>query len=227
MHEKRRHTRVIIESLSIKCTMHFATEVQLLNISPNGACIVLNKQLEMGSRYTLHIKTPDNDISLKGAVIWERISGSQMKERGEIFPRYEVGIKFDNIFTDDGASLIDFIDNNVLPKQFKIRLQGLRVKIIEPDSAVVQDHKNCNVIRISEGGMLIETEKKLDLESRFEMELILPKYRRPLKFLGRVASSLAMTDKVPMRYGAGIEFIEMSEKDGTRLRKFIDSLQVF
>jgi c-di-GMP-binding flagellar brake protein YcgR len=226
MHEKRRHTRIIIESLEIKCKMHFATEVQLVNISPNGACISLNKQLNMGSSYTLQIQSPDSDIAVKGVVIWERIAGSQRKDGDEIFPRYEVGLKFDNIFTDKGSSLIDFIETNVLTKQFKIRLMGLRVKLVEPKSTVVRDHKTYNVIRISEGGMFIETGKKFDLNSTFNMEMKLPKDRQALKFIGRIASSVAMVDKVPMRYGAGIEFIEMNDKDRTKLKKFIDTLQI-
>jgi Tfp pilus assembly protein PilZ len=211
--------------MDVRCKMHFDTDVQLLNISMSGACLGLNKSLAMGSEYNMHIESGDTSISLNGVVIWERIAGSEKKQNGEVLPSYEVGIEFRDIFTEKGNDLVRFIEHNVSPKRSKVRLRGLRVKVIKPDmSTVVENHRSYQVLKISESGMLIETEKQFELENAFKMEIDLPKEKESIQFRGRVASSLIMPKTIPMRYGTGIEFLEISKNDRLRLKQFIETL---
>lgn len=225
--EQRRYTRIKIRSMDIKCKMHYATDVRLLNISFNGACIRLNRQLKIGNEYILHIESGTRTISVKGVVVWERMVKLQdNKQGGGKTATYEAGINFSDVVTDSGANLLDFIDRNIFLKQSRVRLRGLRVKVINPEtSTVLSNHKTFSIIKLSPGGMLIETGQSVELEDRFMMEIMVPKMKMPVKFLGRVASCVKIPDSIPECYGVGIEFLKMSREDTSRLKKFIDSLQ--
>jgi hypothetical protein len=71
------------------------------------------------------------------------------------------------------------------------------------------------------GGMLIETGQALKEESKFRMQLLLPEEKRPVVFIGRVASCLETVGK-KASYDVGVEFLDMPEKDRARLKEFID-----
>jgi hypothetical protein len=187
--EKRKHTRVRIQSMDVKCAVRFDTEVSLLNISQSGACISLTKPLVMGKEYALHIETEGKTHSINGIVIWERIAGSEKNVKSEILPCYEVGLSF----------------------------KGTHV----------EDFSNYRIIRISESGMGIETDQTFDPDNKFRMELMLPGEKRPVQFVGRVASCLKISERIPVSFDTGIEFLEMSTEDQSLLKKFITSIRKF
>ena len=130
MLEQRRYTRIKIKSMDVKCKVHYDTDVKILNISFNGACISLSRQLKIGNEYVLHIESSGKTIAVKGVVVWERLVKLQRnRQGGDKIPTYEVGINFREILTDKGANLLDYIDRNIFLKQSRVRLRGLRVKI--------------------------------------------------------------------------------------------------
>jgi c-di-GMP-binding flagellar brake protein YcgR len=228
MEERRKHRRFIIEGMDIRCKMLVSTEVRLLNISFGGAALSVSEKLKMGGEYTLKIESEESVISVPGVVVWEKMTELKKNERGEMVPRYEVGMRFKDVFTYKGNELIDFIESNILEKKFKVRLQGLRVNITEPEKATILGyHKNYSVKMISLGGMLLETDLNLEVDSRFQMELALPEDKEQVQFLGRVAYCSEISGKMPRRYDAGIEFIEMEEDGKKKLKEFIDLLQSF
>jgi c-di-GMP-binding flagellar brake protein YcgR len=226
MKENRQQKRFIIEDMDIQCRMLFATEVKLTNISLNGASLILNKKLNIGNRYILHIQSKDREIKLKGSVVWEKIAKLKRNERGENVPIYEVGLRFDDVLADKGVKLIDFIESNVITKNLKARLRGLRVNIIQPEKTTIFGYgKNFTVLRLGLGGMLIETKQRMDIDLKYSMEINFPEGEQSIKLLGRIASCLEIPETSPKRYDVGIEFIEISEKDSSKLKEFIDFLQ--
>ena len=228
MEERRKHRRFIIEGMDIHCKMLFATEVRLLNISFGGAALSLSEKLNMGGEYTLKIESEESVVSVPGIVVWERMTELKKNERGEMVPHYEVGIQFKDVFTYKGTELIEFIESNIVEKKLKVRLKGLRVNIVEPEKATILGyHKDYTVKMISLGGMLLETDLKLEVDNRFHMELSFPEEKEQVQFLGRVAYCSEISGKIPTRYDAGIEFVEMEEEGKKKLKEFIDLLQSF
>lgn len=226
--DKRKHTRVRIQSMDVKCTMRFDTEVALLNLSQSGACISLTKPLVMGKEYALHVETDGRTLSIKGIVVWERIAGSEKNVKGEVLPCYEVGLSFEHIYTEQGKELFQLLEDNVVPKPSRVRLKGLRVKVLKTDmSTHVEDFSNYKIIRISESGMGIETDQPFDLDNKFRMELALPGEKQPVQFVGRVASCLKISERIPVIFDTGIEFLEMGADNRSRLKKFITSIRKF
>ena len=226
MKEKRRFKRFLIEGMDIKCRVFFSTEVRILNISFGGVALSLNKRLNMGERYTLKIESEGNTISLDGVVIWEKMTSLTSEVKGKKFPIYEAGMRFNDVLTGKGADLFNFISGNISDKTITTRVQGLRVKIIQPEKTVILDDRDSYYVKmIGLGGMLIESKEELDFEDTFLMEMSLPEDINPIKFRGKTAYCREIQDTTPKRYDTGIEFIEMNEKDSARLKEFIDILQ--
>jgi hypothetical protein len=158
---------------------------------------------------------------LKCVVVWEKIAGFQTRAHGETVPIYEAGLRFDDVSTGDSDKIADLIESDILSQGLKARLSGLRVEVVEPEKAIV---KNCHVMRIDTEGMLIETKQPLDVEGKLRMELTLPDSKQSIKFLASATFSTGIPDIKPKYYNTMIEFIEMSKKDKSRLKKFVDSL---
>ncbi len=226
MQERRQHKRFIVEGMDIHSKMLFATEVNLLTISLGGASISLHKRLSIGSEYTLRIEYKDRTFSLKGTVVWEKLVDYRKNERGETVPIYEAGIQFKDVLTEKGTELIDFIEESIIPEPIKLRLKGTRVKIIKPEKTTILDYYTTyNVKKVSLGGMLIETDHEIEVNTKFQMELIFPDEKGSVKFRGRITSSLEIPDKTPNFYNTGIEFVEMSKEERGKLKEFINYLE--
>ncbi len=228
MQEKRRYKRVIIKNSDVHRKVRLTTDVKILNISPVGASVSLDKRLNIGSEYTLRFQRKDAPVSLKCVVVWEKIAGLQTRAHGETVPMYEAGLRFGDVSMDDSDKIIDLIESDILSqglrarlRGLRTRLRGLRVEVVEPEKAIV---KNCHVMRIDMEGMLIETEQPLDVEGKLRMELTLPGSKQPVKFLASAAFSTGIPDINPKCYDTMIEFVEMSKEDKSRLKEFVDSL---
>jgi hypothetical protein len=226
MKERRRFKRFSIEGMEVKCKMFFVTEVEVLNISVGGVALSLNKRLNMGEEYTLNIESESNAISLKGVVVWEKMTSPASNVRGGKMPVYEVGMRFEEVLTGKGAALLNFISDNISGKAIKTRIQGFRVKILQPGKTVLLDDRDSYAVKmIGLGGMLIEGKEALDTEGRFLMEMNFAEEMKPIRFHGRIAYCREIPGKIPQRYETGIEFVQMDEKDSSRLKEFIDILQ--
>ena len=218
--------RFLIEGMDVQCRTFFTTEVTILNMSVGGVALSLNKSLNMGQKYTLKIESQNNTMSLEGVVVWEKMTNLTREVKGKKFLIYEAGMKLDEVLTEKGANLLNFMSRNMSDKAIKTRVQGLRVKIIPPEKTVILDDRdNYFVKMIGLGGMLIEGKEQLDIDDIFSMEMSFSEDIKPIKFLGRTAYCVEIPDKTPLRYDTGIEFIEMNETDKERLKTFIDVLQ--
>ena len=220
--EKRRHNRYIVDDMEINGQMLFATEVKVNNISISGVSLKADRRLDIGKEYTLKLGDSDNVFSLKGIVVWSSISETKKNVHGELVPIYTAGIKFSNVLTGRLMEIINFIEEHKRDQEH--RLSGLRFSIKGPGKAILKVPSSYKVVKLSMGGMLIKSLEPLDIESRFPMEISLPE-DRPINFIGRVAScSLIENDEPVNHYDIGIEFLDMQEGDGERLKKFIDFL---
>ncbi|HDZ61658.1 MAG TPA: hypothetical protein ENH40_00740 [Nitrospirae bacterium] len=226
MLEQRRYTRLIIKSMDMKCKLHFDAEAKVVNISLDGACISSDRPLKIGSNYELRLMSGNEVITVDGEIVWEKIVQPKKDAKGSgKAPVYHVGIKFRDVLTDKGRHILDFLKENSLFKRLKLRLKGVRVKIIKPKTrTVLTDYRNYTVVKLSLGGMLLETDRPMKLEDRHTMELSLPKSKQPIKFKGRIASCAEIPNEIPRRYGSGIEFFDMSDRDRARLSRFINLL---
>ncbi len=223
MIEHRRHNRYAVEELDIHGKILWTTEVKIHNISLGGAQVSLNRRLNIGSEYILKLMYKDDEmVPVKGVVVREELSGSMKNERGEVVPIYMAGIEFKDVVTGKGSELIAFIEK--ISNTPSLRLKGVRVKLHIPKKALVDFPQTYSVKKISQGGMLIEFQEELPLESKIPMEIIFPDNSNQVMFLGRIASCALVPGKTPNHYDIGVEFVEISEADRAKIEKFLKSL---
>lgn len=226
MRERRRYKRLVTEGLGVQCRMQFRTNAELLNISSSGASISLDRRLNIGNEYGLYMDCQDISILLKGVVVWEKIAGSKRNEKGEVIPIYEAGIRFNNVLTEKGVEIVNFIEKNIPPSKFRIRLRGVRVEITNHGKTTITDyHKSCYVLKISLGGMLLETDERLNIDDKYNLEINLLERNDSIRFVGRVASVIEVSKKISPYYETGIEIVDISEEDKARLKEFINYLE--
>jgi hypothetical protein len=164
-------------------------------------------------------------ISVKGSVVWSKISGTKKGSRDDVIPIYSAGMRFGDMTGEKTYELANFIERVThATYEDARRLSGLRFNmrfpISAPGRALLGLSEHYRVRKLSLGGMLIESTGPLAIEDRIPMELFLPGERR-IQFIGRIASSFAAPDVDPPNYDIGIEFFEMPDDDKSALKEFI------
>jgi len=227
MQDNRRHKRFTLNVLEVNGKMMFATEVKVIDISIGGISLKANRRLNIGSEYSLKLDDKDRVISLKGAVIWSSLSAAKNGPDGEVVPIYAAGLKFTNMSTERITELLNFIEGH---KKEEVNVTGgcrlnIRFHIDEAEKAVLNLPSSCKVKEISLGGMLIECEQDLVIESTIPMTL--STYDDKLiRLMGRVASCRVIYGGGGKQYAVGIEFLDLTEKDREILATFIDCCTV-
>jgi hypothetical protein len=199
----------------------FTTSVEIVNMSLGGAAVRADMRLNIGREYLLRLEVDGKGLGIKGVVVWSTLSGLRRSEAGEMISQYSAGLRFRDVITEQLSQLLGFIDQNkVNPEK---RLVGLRFRIGAAGKAVLDAAQGYEVQLISLSGMLIRTDQDLLLEGLHPMELV-PDNESPIRFTGRVASSLEVHDDGAAFHEVGIEFVEMTPNDRARLDAFVATL---
>jgi hypothetical protein len=246
MTEKRKYPRYSVEGMGIHAKSIFNMEVEVLDLCAGGFLLRSERRLSMGIEYTFKFEHKENVVSVKGIVTREKLTGSKKISEEEIMPIYTANVKFRRGLTNDVQQLRDMIDDKV--REFKKRgfgdaefknspsekpalprlktiersLGRVGIKIHEAGNAILSFFETSVVKDISFGGMRIETERELPLETIFPLELIFAESKNPIRCKGRVAFCLKITEKTPQRYRVGVEFIDMSDEDKLILGRYIE-----
>ncbi|MBM4128928.1 MAG: PilZ domain-containing protein [Nitrospira sp.] len=218
--ERRRHKRFIVNGVS--GNVFYPSDLNVINISMGGAAIETTKSLEVNREYPFKIFFNGATLNLKANVVWSILTHSEKVGSGEVIPVYTVGLEFTNVFSDEARLLHKFISKNAIKKSER-RLKGIRWVFPTSDSFQMEYHYRYDVKKISLSGMFIEFERPLSTDNIYNMQLLIDE--NVLNFVGRVANCIEIESEKSIRYGIGIEFKEMSEKDRGVLKSFIDTLE--
>ncbi|MBE0425861.1 MAG: PilZ domain-containing protein [Nitrospirae bacterium] len=233
MQERRHYQRFSVDIMDIHGKILFASDVKILNISIGGILLKADKRLNIGRSYILKLENRGKNLTIQGTVVRCTLSESQ-RVQGNIIPIYTAGMQFTNLSNEKMNEIADFIKDNFIdyqnrevfkPDMFKmsgIRLH-VRFHIDDPEKATVHYFDVYKVTKISLNGMLIESEEAVKVEDKLPMEMTLSE-NEILRFFGRISRCQPIKDTDPSRYEIGIEFIEISEQEKTRLKTFINSL---
>jgi hypothetical protein len=231
MPEKRRYKRFVVDILEINTRLTFARNVKIMNISVGGVSLRVDKQLNIGSAYTLSIEGKGKALSVKGAVVWCLLSESLKDPSGNVVPLYKAGMKFTDVGKEKSGEIADFIKAHMkdISQQVDVAdMKGTRVHlrflIEDPDRAILDVREQCRVKKIGLGGMLIESDHPIGIESKYPMEIIIAE-DKSIRFTGRVASCMPVKKEDRGRYDIGIEFLDLSERNKGLLYEFIRLLE--
>ncbi len=218
--EKRRHKRYIVDG--IQGNVLYPADVEVLNLSIDGAAIETTKWLDLKREYTLKIKYKDVILNLRGRVVWSILTSQKKRGSDEVIPIYRAGVRFTDTLSEKTTRLINFIEENKIGKPEK-RLVGVRFKIANTQNVQLDYPYKYEVKRMSLSGMLIEIENALDLNSRYDIELFINE--NVVKVEGRVANCTEVKSESGAVYDIGIEFIKVSDNDKKLLKNFLSILQ--
>lgn len=217
--EKRRYKRYIVDG--IHGNVLYLSDLNVLNISIEGAAIETTKRLDVNREYTFRITYKDTILNLRGRVVWAVLSYREKKGVEEIIPVYRAGIMFTDTLIEKTNMLLNFIEDNKI-KALEKRVGGVRFKIADSQSVKINYPHKYEVKKISLSGMLIETEYPLDLDSHYDIELYLN--ANILNVVGRIAHCEKIDSHNLTKYSIGIEFIKIPENDAKILKDFLTSL---
>jgi PilZ domain len=190
-------------------------------MSMGGAAVRADMRLNIGREYVLRLEVDGQGVSVKGVVVWSVLSGLRHNERGESVSQYSAGLKFKDVLTEQLEQLLSYIDDNkVNPEK---RLAGLRFRMQMPGRAMIDSAEGYEVLLMSLSGMLIRTEHDLAFDGVHAMEIV-PPGEEPIRFKGRVASTIEVQEDGPAFHEVGIEFLEMLPNDRARLDAFVATL---
>lgn len=226
---KRRYKRFIVDNMDVRAKTLFTSEVELLNVSMSGACILSKKSLKLGEHCLIKLEREGVLLTLRCIVVWETLCGSEKGTGEEVIPLYKTGISFRNVPSDRLVELKDFIRLSGMPCEEKLGDEygpsALRFRVQTHEKALLYYPRISPVKKISLGGMLVESYSCISIEKRFPMALLLPREKLPIKFQGRVASCIEKDDRHSKRFDIGIEFLNMAENDRSRVVGFLDLLE--
>jgi hypothetical protein len=220
MQNRRRYKRYKVDIMEMSSKVVLAKSLKIVDISIDGICLKTEKRLDVGGEYTLKMEGKGKVLTVKGTVAWALLSGNWVDSYGNIVPEYKAGMKFVDVSKEKINEIVNFMEEHKRDIDKLVDLYSpsgrrlyVRISIEDPEKAVLNYQGSYKVKSISLGGMLIESEHSMEIESKFPMEIRTLTENSYIKFLGRVASCLLTKNKNIEFYDVGIEFVEMSEKD--------------
>jgi hypothetical protein len=216
--------------MEITGKMVLAKYVKILDMSIGGIAFQTDKRLAVGGRYTLTIESKGRILTAQGIVAWSLLSQGIRDTQENIVPIYTAGMKFMDGTSEQVKEIANFIEDHKRESDKQVDLfspSGLRlhvrIHIEDPEMATLNLQESYNVHNLSFGGMLIESQNVLKIESKLPMELILNE-DKAINVSGRVVSCRLITKEDIALYHIGIEFLDMSEKDTGILSEIIKLL---
>lgn len=217
--EHRRNKRYVVEE--IQGNVFYTSDLEIFNISLDGAAIETTKRLELNREYTFKIKYGDSWLNLRGRVVWAILISKEKNDSKAVIPVYRAGIRFTDILSDKANILMDFIEENKV-KTLESRVGGVRFKIAKTEDIKIGLPHKYNVKKISLSGMLVETEYPFEINSHHDIELFLNE--TIISTVGRIAYCKKNDATDVNQYDIGIEFVKISDDNKLALKDFLKTL---
>jgi hypothetical protein len=200
----------------------YSSDLEIINISIDGAAIETTKRLELNREYAFKIKYKDINLTLKGRVVWAILISKEKKDSKISVPVYRAGVAFADTLSEKTNMLLDFIEENKI-KIFEDRIGTVRFKITNTDNIRIDLPHRYKVMKISLAGMLAETEYPLEIDSDHDIELFLND--NVVNIVGRIVNCEKLQAEKADIYNIGIEFMQMSDRDIKLLEDYLKTLE--
>ncbi len=227
MQDKRRHKRFKLDIIEINGKMSLADKVHIIDISLGGIAVKADRRLNIGREYTIRLEDKGKSIDVKGVVVRSELSGIEEREKGERVSIYTAGMLFKDGQAPKISQFLSSIEQHrkkEVPAPVTIdRRLSVRFNITAPGEQTLSFPAQFKVKEISLSGMLIKTDQMLLQGSIIPMGLSLNADDH-VTFNGRVASCRSTEQQEQTHYEIGVAFSDLTEKDRTLLKTFIDYL---
>jgi len=213
----RKYPRYNVVDMGVSARTIVDETVELLDISIGGASVRSSRRFLIGSEYFFTFDLNQRIVSMKGTIVWEKLTGAEQISEGEAIPWYTVGVESTDALTDSSSELRKFLAEKLKER----RLSGVRIKLHTTGGTPLSCLEACVVRDLSMGGMQIATDLKPPLETVLSFDLILRPNESSIHGKGRVTYCLEATEDIPHRCCAGVEFLDMCDEDKVKFRRFL------
>jgi hypothetical protein len=117
MFEKRQNGRIDLGGMDIHCKMLHAPEVQVVDLSMGGGRLMSPKRLQIGAEYSFILSCNGERHTLNARVAWAKLASTVKADNGDVVPCYEVGVRFEQMFSDEAELLIQHIASRTAKKE--------------------------------------------------------------------------------------------------------------
>lgn len=217
--EGRIHRRYSVDGIS--GNVLYTSDLEVINISVDGAAIETTKRLDLNREYTFKIKYKDKFLNLRGRVVWAVLISKEKRGVKTLIPVYRAGVKFTDTLSEKANLLLKFIEENKI-KKIENRLGGIRFKIPNKEKVKIDYPHKYKVKMLSLSGMLVETGYPLNIDSQHDIELFINE--NVIRTSGRVVNCEKVTSQEAPTYNIGIEFINIPHEDENQLKLFLNNL---
>jgi hypothetical protein len=218
--DNRRYKRYFVDGMH--GNLLYSSDIEVLNISIDGAAIETTKRVELNREYTFKIQYKDANLTLKGRVVWAILISKEKKDSKTAVPVYRAGVAFADTLSEKANMLLDFIEEHKI-KTFESRLGTVRFKISNTDNIKIDLPYKYKVKKISLAGMLAETEYPMEIDSDHDIELFLND--NVINIVGRIANCEKLEEGKVVIYNTGIEFMQISDRDIKLLENYLETLE--
>jgi hypothetical protein len=225
MQDMRRHKRYRLDLVEINGKMSLADKVEIIDISIGGVALKTDRRLDPGREYMLRLGEKGKCIDVTGVIVRSTLSGIEERANNDNVTIYTVGMKFKEGSTEKITNFLKSIEhsNKEAPPAMADRRLNVRFHITTPGEKMLNFPAQFKVKEISLSGIRIHTDQSLAIESIIPMGLTLAG-DDTVNFNGRVASCLRIEETGQALYEIGVEFLDLTDKDRTLLKTFIDYL---
>jgi hypothetical protein len=215
---RRRHRRFEVAGLGGRLVVPM--EVRVVNLSLGGMALETNDYLQFGRRYTVNLDNGQRRVTLNATVAWCKLRQTKKNPSGEVVPVYRAGLRFQVLAGERLHELWEIIsDHAVVEVDDSVfgRFAPEQPRVVELDS----DYR-FSVRKLSQSGMLIETDFVPELEARLPLEVMLPD--SPWEALARVASVPNLGRRsIGELTQVGVEFCGLDAESRSALKTYIAS----
>ena len=226
MQDKRQHKRFRVDLVEINGKMSLADKVQILDISLGGVSLKADRRLNIGKEYLLRLQEKGKNLEVKGTVVRSELSGIEQRSDGNGVSIFTAGMMFNEGYADKLADFLKPIEQTGKKGETSSvaeRRLNVRFNITTPQEKILSYPLQFKVISISLGGMLIQTEQAVEINSKIPMELSL-NAGTAVTFIGRAVSCAMKEHTGQTSYDIGVEFTHLTDEDTTLLKTLIDYL---
>lgn len=213
---QRRHKRYEVHD--VHGSLLFRTQVRVRNLSVSGLALETAERLQLGRTYAIRLAGNDDAVDVHGTIRWCHLASARPKPGAEPHAVYEMGLAFEDVFTEKAKGLLGFLEHHVVLSPHE-RLTGrFQAEALLP--AELETRYDFEVLKLSLSGMLVKTSLEASLGSRFGLELALREGVVPLA--GRVAYvQREEASKGEVATQLGMEFVDVTGAARRSLGEFI------
>lgn len=217
MKNKRHFERFSIDGMDVCCRLMSGAEAFIVKLTHLGAKVLVKERMSVGSEYALQLEHAGRKFRIPGVVVAQELAGSEENRKSEEQTAFMTAIVFNHPAKGHEETFRKLIDE--LQKQTASKDKRNLKTSIASGRTPLNPQGAYHITQISFGGMQIETDAAIKINSVLHLCIQLGQGKECLTLLGRVATCIAVEGA--RKFKVGIEYIDMKNKDLLRLKDLI------